>query len=141
MEGEHAADLEQWLDVADQCGWNSYAAHRQVRRRLYAGVGLGSAASAHWIAMTDGRAVGMASAFLAGDVVEMCGLAVLEAERRRGVGRMLLENRLRWASRAGAITALSAGSPDGWQLYSPLGFPAVPVVPDVCFYLPLAERR
>ena len=130
------ADLESWLDIAAACGWIDDASDREARRRLYAEVGLNAELLVHWIALRQARVVGMASAFLNGSVVDLCNLAVLEDERRRGIGRALVEHRLQWAARRGATEVVSAVSPEGWQLYSHLGFRSVPVVADVCFYLP-----
>ena len=130
------ADLESWFDVAAACGWADDPADREARRRLYVDVGLDSHRFGHWIASDGTRAVGMASAFLDETAVDLCSLAVVEEERRRGIGRSLVEHRLQWAARRGATDVVSAVSPDGWKLYSRLGFQSVPVVHDVCFYLP-----
>jgi GNAT superfamily N-acetyltransferase len=78
----------------------------------------------------------MASAFLDGDVVDLCNLAVLEGDRRRGVGTALIDVRLGEAAARGATRAVSAVTPEGWTVYQRRGFRSVPVLRDVCFYLP-----
>jgi GNAT superfamily N-acetyltransferase len=131
-------DLEQWLDVAANCGWIDDSHDRQVRGELYSGVGLDHPNLAHWIAARDQTAIGMASSFVDDDVIDLCNLAVLEPERRSGVGTALVERRLLEGARRNASRAVSALSPDGWKLYQALGFASAPVIPDACFYLPLA---
>lgn len=129
-------DLDAWLDVAGACGWLDDDGDRQARRRLYEAVGFDDDHFRHWIAVDGGRPVGMASSFLDGDVVDLCNLAVLEGDRRHGVGTALIDSRLGDAAARGATRAVSAVSPEGWQVYQRRRFRSVPVRRDVCFYLP-----
>ena len=131
-----AADLDDWLDVASRCGWIDDDADGEARRRLYLSVGLDDDALAHWVARGDSRPVGLASSFVTGEVLDLCNLAVVEAERRSGIGRALAGERIRVADERGVRTIVAALSPDGWELYRTLGFASVPVVPDRWFYLP-----
>jgi GNAT superfamily N-acetyltransferase len=129
-------DLDAWLDVAGECGWLDDDRDRQARRRLYDAIGFDDDRLGHWIAVHGDRPVGMASAFLDGQVVDLCNLAVLEGDRRRGVGTALIERRLGDAAARGAVRAVSGVTPEGWQVYQRRGFRSVPVGKDVCFYLP-----
>ena len=129
-------DLDDWLDVAASCGWIADPDDRSARRALYCAVGLDHPHLAHWIARRGGTPVGMASSFLCDAAVDMCNLAVVEPYRRNGIGSGLVTHRVRAARSHRARLAVSALSPDGWQLYETLGFVSVPVVPDTWFYLP-----
>lgn len=128
-------DLDRWLEVAAECGWIETTSCRGARRRLYLALGLDSSRLSHWLAVDDGEAVGFASGFLDGDVVDLCNLGVLATHRRRGIGLALVAARLADAASRGASLAVSAPSPDGWRLQQALGFRSVPVIPDTCFYL------
>lgn len=130
-----AHDLDEWLDVAAECGWIETASDRGARRRLYRAVGLDRSQLSHWLAVKDGQTLGFASSFLDGDVIDLCNLGVLASHRRRGIGQALAAARLADAAARGATLAVSAPSPDGWRLQQTLGFRSVPVVPDTCFYL------
>jgi ribosomal protein S18 acetylase RimI-like enzyme len=132
-----AADLDEWLGVAQRCGWLVDDRDRRARRRLHLSIGLDDGELVHWLARRDGRAVAMASAHVIGDVVDLCNLAVVDRERRQGIGRALAATRIRSAYEQGATTVVSALSPDGWKLYEPLGFRSVGVTPARWFYLPL----
>lgn len=134
-------DLRDWLDVAGVCGWFDHEAGRSVRKKIYLSVGLADDDDddelSHWVARRAGHAVGMASSFLnRRSVVDLCNLAVVDSERRQGIGRALAGERIRAASERGARTIVSALSPDGWRLYRSLRFQSVPVTPDRWFYLP-----
>jgi GNAT superfamily N-acetyltransferase len=133
--GDGAA-LGRWLDVAEACGWIEGPVDRAARRRLALAVGLDHPKWTRWVATLDGGTVGMGSSFPSGEVVEVVDVAVLEAARRRGVGRALLIHQLGTAVTAGAARAVLAPSPDGWLLARSVGFRLAPVVPDVCCYLP-----
>lgn len=131
--------LDTWLDVADRCGWIDDDADRRARADLYRAVGLDHPRLRHWVAVTaDDGPVGMASSFLDRDVVDLCNLGVVESAQRRGIGTALARLRLDHGATAGATHAVSALSPDGWELYRGLGFRTVPVVADTWFYLPTA---
>lgn len=132
-------DLEDWLEVAAQCGWCDDADDRGARRELYRSIGLDNDELAHWVAYRSGQPVGMASSFSAGGVVDLCNLAVVDRARRHGIGRALAAARIRAAHELGATTIVSALSPDGWQLYRTLGFVSAPVERDRWFYLPMVD--
>lgn len=133
-----AADLSRWLDVASACGWVDDDGDRVARAGLYLSVGLEHPRLSHWLALRDGTAIAMASSFIHDDVLDLCNLAVVDDEQRRGIGTALARRRLRHgADRAVGLT-VAALSPDGWAMYQNLGFESVPVVPDLQFYLPLA---
>jgi GNAT superfamily N-acetyltransferase len=127
--------LERWLDVAAACGWIVDDGDRGARQRLCFALGLEHPQLSHWLAMRDTEAVGFASAFVHGSVVDLCNLGVLESHRRQGIGRALVAARLHHATMSGATLAVSAPSPDGWLLQRSLGFGSAPVIADTCFYL------
>ena len=133
--------LEEWLDVAAECGWIEDDSDRQARRRLYLALGLDGAALTHWLALDRDQPVGFASSFLDAKVIDRCDLGVAESHRRRGIGRALVAARLADAAPRGATTVVSAPSPEGWWLQQTLGFRSVPVVADTWFYLPTYGRR
>jgi ribosomal protein S18 acetylase RimI-like enzyme len=130
-------ELDEWLGVAGRCGWLVDDRDRRARRRLHLSIGLDDGDLVHWVARRDGRAVAMASAHVIGTVVDLCNLAVVDRERRQGIGRALAGERIRTARERGATTIVSALSPDGWKLYEPLGFRSVGVTPGRWFHLPL----
>ena len=134
MSSEH--DVDDWLDVAHSCGWIDGEADRTARRRLYLALGLQHSALTHRLAREDDRAVGFASTFVHGDVVDLWNLGVAPTARRRGIGRALVLATMSDALRRGAHAVVSAPSPDGWQLQRTIGFTTVPVEPDTTFYLP-----
>jgi len=132
-----AADLDEWLEVAGRCGWLVDDHDRRARRRLHLSIGLDDDDLVHLLARRDGRAVAMASAHVTGTVVDLCNLAVVDRERRQGIGRALAGERIRIAHERGATTVVSALSPEGWKLYESLGFHSTSVIPDRWFSLPL----
>jgi len=132
-----ATDLDEWLAVAGRCGWLVDDRDRRARRRLHLSIGLDDGDLVHWVARRDDRPVAMASAHVTGAVVDLCNLAVIDRERRQGIGRALAGERIRTAHERGATTVVSALSPDGWKLYEPLGFRSVGVTPGRWFQLPL----
>lgn len=134
------AALDEWLDVADRCGWIVDGADRAARRGLYLAVGLEHVQLWHVVAVRDGEPIGMASTFWDGaEVVELCNLGVVVSERRRGVGMALARARVRSARRKGARVVVAELSPDGWEVYRRAGFVSVPVRPDRWFYLPTQD--
>jgi GNAT superfamily N-acetyltransferase len=134
------SDLEAWLDVAGACGWfesgHERGAWKEVRLGLAVG---GSAPTRLYVAFGDDQPVGMASAFFGEEVALLTALAVLERERRRGVGRALAAARLREARDRGCTLAVLDPSPDGAKLYESLGFETHRQPPDRWFYLPTAD--
>lgn len=133
-------DLDRWLDLAAACGWVSDAQDRQARRVLYRAVGWDGPLR-HWLALDGDEAVGFASSYCHGQVLDLCNLGVLASRRRQGIGRAMVAARLAAAADDRITLALSAPSPEGWRLQQALGFKSVPVVPDRCFYLPSTEAR
>ena len=131
-------EFDECLDVAQACAWFDDAADRRAYRDLYASIGFASDRVTHWVARRDSTAVGMATMFAATlQTVELCNLAVVPSERRRGIGTALASTRLTAAQARGARRAVSALSPDGWQLYRTMGFVSTRVTPNRCFYLPM----
>ena len=131
--GEPAeAAIGDWLEVAEAVGFvepgeagrrGALLATLAPRVRLY-------------LARRSGRAVGMASAFTHGSTVLVLDLAVLPAERRRGVGRGLLSRAVGDAAAAGAATAVLGPTPESIAFYRALGFTLEPALRDRVFYLP-----
>jgi len=128
-------ELDAWLDVAGPCGWFDDAADRRARRELLVGLGL-AAPLFLYVAFRGDRPVAMASAFYAGELAYLTDLAVLDDERRRGIGRALALTRLRQARELGCRTAVLGPSPDGAKLYGALGFETHRQPRDRWFYLP-----
>ncbi len=130
-------DLGQWLDVAEACGWYDGRADRATRAGL-ARAWSGDPRRASFLAWQGDRAVGLASGWCDGEVVEVVDVAVLPQARRAGRGRDLVAAVVAWGAGRGADQVVAAPSPDGWRLMRSLGFDNVPVEPDVCLYLPVA---
>jgi GNAT superfamily N-acetyltransferase len=129
--------LDAWLDVAGGCGWFETRAEREVWKKLHLGLGTGrSVPNLLYVAFRREIPVGMASAFLAGDVALLTAVGVLGHERRRGIGRLLALTRLRAARQRGCSIAVLAASPDGARLYESLGFETRAQPADRWFYLP-----
>ena len=128
-----ANDLEQWLDVASDCGWVEDLEDRGVRRDLLRGA-VGDPRQRTWLARLDDRPVGMARGWCSGRNVEVVDVAVRDTARRHGVGTALVSGVLVWGVEHGAREVVAAPSPDGWRLFDALGFENVPVIPDACFY-------
>jgi GNAT superfamily N-acetyltransferase len=130
-------DLDAWLDVAGACGWFESDHEQWTMRKLYLGSVLaGSARLRFYLALRRGAPVGMASAFYAGRIVLLRGVAVLSDVRRQGIGRALALTRLREAGGRGCEVAVLGPSPAGTKLYEALGFDTYPQPSDRCFYLP-----
>ena len=130
-------ELDAWLDVADGCGWIETPAERTTWKKLHLGLGTApSAPNPLYVAFRSDNPVGMASAFLAGDIVQLTAVGVLDHERRRGIGRSLALTRLRAARDRGCKVAVLAASPDGASLYKTLGFETHAQPDDRWFYLP-----
>src|SRR4051794_13783307 len=129
-----ARSAEEWLDVAEACGWIEDRADRERRGRTLLECGRELAA---YVARRGGRPVGMARALYVPPLAALVDLAVLPAERRRGIGRALAGARVEEARRRGCELAVLAPSPDGYELYRTLGFELEPPLPDRWFYLPV----
>jgi GNAT superfamily N-acetyltransferase len=132
-----ARRLDEWLEVAAACELCVDDADRSARRRLYLSLGLErDRPLRHYVASRGRTPVGLASLFLAGATAVLEHVAVVPAERRRGIGRALARARLVVARRAGCRYAVLAPSPEGAELYRSLGFTIAPTPPDRWFYLP-----
>jgi GNAT superfamily N-acetyltransferase len=135
-----ASDLETWLDVAGACGWFESEDERRAWNELQLGLAVGGSGPTRlYVAFRDEHPVGMASAFFDGEVALLNAVAVVEPERRRGVGRALATERLREARDRGCTLAVLDPSPDGAKLYESLGFESHRQPPDRWFYLPTAD--
>jgi GNAT superfamily N-acetyltransferase len=133
-------DLEAWLDVAGACGWFESADERGAWKEVQLGLAVGRSAPIRlYVAFRDEQPVGMASAFFGEELALLTAVAVLERERRRGVGRALAMARLREARDRGCTLAVLDPSPEGAKLYESLGFETHPQPPDRWFYLPTAD--
>ena len=130
------AQLEAWLDVAGACGWFESEDERLASRRLHRSL---AEPTRLYLALRAGRPVGMASAFFGEEIALLTAVAVLETERRRGVGRALAIARLREARARGCALAVLDPSPDGAKLYGSLGFDFQPQPPGRWFYLPTPD--
>jgi ankyrin repeat protein/GNAT superfamily N-acetyltransferase len=127
------AAIAAWCDVAGACLFDD----ADQRVRLLESVGLGEEAPVqHRLALRDGRAVGVASFLVDGEVVYGQHLGVLAPERRAGVGRALAQHALREARAASARVAVLGPTPDTIAFYSLLGFVLRPYLRDRSFYLP-----
>jgi GNAT superfamily N-acetyltransferase len=132
-----ARRLDEWLEVASACELTADDDDRRARRRLYLSLGLErDRPLRHYVASRGRTPVGLASLFLAGATAVLEHVAVVPAERRRGIGRALARARLVVARRAGCRYAVLAPSPEGAELYRSLGFTIAPTPPDRWFYLP-----
>lgn len=130
-------ELDAWLDVAGASGWFETAADRHARRELYHQLGdMPSTPHRLYVAWREARPVGMASAFFTRELVLLDALAVLEDERRRGIGRALAATRLHEARERGCAIAVLAPSRDGAKLYQKLGFEPHRQPSDRWFHLP-----
>jgi GNAT superfamily N-acetyltransferase len=132
------SELDEWLAVADACGWFENRADRAAQRRLYLGLGLEQERPLrHWVARRGREPVAMASAFFGRGLAVLEHLAVVEPERCRGIGTALAQARLQEARRRGCRAVVLAPSPDGEKLYASLGFTAAAQPAGRWFYLPL----
>jgi GNAT superfamily N-acetyltransferase len=133
-------DLEAWLDVAGACGWFESDDERRAWKEVQLGLAVGGSAPIRlYVACRDEQPVGMASAFFGEELALLTAVAVLERERRRGVGRALAMARLREARDRGCTLAVLDPSPEGAKLYESLGFETHRQPPDRWFYLPTAD--
>lgn len=133
-------EFDSWLDVAAECGWVHGQADRRARQALQTAMASCEALD-HWLALDDGEAVGFATSYIDGQVLDLCNLGVVERARRRGIGRALVTARLRAAALRGVAVVVSAPSEDGWRLQQALGFQTASVVADTWFYLPEVEKK
>jgi GNAT superfamily N-acetyltransferase len=135
-EVDSASALEEWLDVAHACDWFEGAEGREHQRCLYAASGFGpDCPHRHWLARLNGDAVGLATAFFAGETILLENLAVVPSQRRRGIGTALTMFRLREARRLGCRLAVLGPSPESRPLYERLNFSLTPSPPRRWWYL------
>jgi GNAT superfamily N-acetyltransferase len=126
------ADLPRWLAVAEATGLVEDAAGAAAALEGVTGV-------TRLLAVSEGEPVGIAGAIRVGDTLFLQYLAVLEAERRRGIGRSLTAARLRAAP--GCRRAVLDPTPDSIPFHRRLGFALRPAVRDRVFSLPLRRRE
>jgi GNAT superfamily N-acetyltransferase len=129
------ATAAEWLDVAEACGWINDPADRTPRRLVLTATGPEVVA---YVARRGGRAVGMARALYLPPTVCLLDVAVLNDERRRGVGGALAAVRLEEARARGCTQAVLSPSADGEGLYRSLGFEVSATAPGRWFYLPVS---
>jgi ribosomal protein S18 acetylase RimI-like enzyme len=125
------ADLARWLTVAAATGLVEDAARAADLLDAVPGV-------TRLLALRDGEPVGIAGAIAVGDTLYLQYLAVLEAERGRGIGRSLTAARLRAAP--GCRRAVLDPTPDSIPFHRRLGFELRPALRDRVYHLPLRRR-
>lgn len=128
-------DLGDWIDIAASCGWCDTLPDREVRLDVMRAL-IRDNRSAAWVAWLEGSPVGMAAGWCDGPSVAVVDVAVRERARRHAVATALVADVLAWGAEQGASQVVAEPSHAGWLLFNALGFDNVPVVPDVCFYLP-----
>jgi GNAT superfamily N-acetyltransferase len=131
---EPVRELDEWIAVAGQCVFP--AAEREQRGAILASLRLGAEAPLQLrIARRDGRAIGVASFFVDGEIALGQHLGVLAVERRAGVGRALAQACARDARAAGASFAVLGPTPETIAFYRLLGAVLCPGLRDRSFYL------
>jgi GNAT superfamily N-acetyltransferase len=123
-EATTARDLDDWLEVALATGIYEQRDRRPLPLR-------------HWVARRRNRPVGLATAFFLSGTVLLEHVAVIEEERRRGLGTALALVRLHEARRFGCGLAVFGTTPESAALYSRFGFTTQPDEGRRWFYLPL----
>ena len=130
--------LDDWLSIGEPCGVISEPGDVEAVRRVALGIGMGGDGPlVRYLARRQGRPVGVAEAFYGRHTASLQHVGVLDAERRRGIGRALAVARLLDARRRGYETAVLGPSAEGQLLYESLGFTLEPGPPDRWFYLPV----
>jgi GNAT superfamily N-acetyltransferase len=123
-EATSEADLDDWLRVALATGIYEQRDRRPLPLR-------------HWVARRGDRPVGLGTAFFLSGTVLLEHVAVIEEERRRGIGTALALARLHEARRFGCELAVFGTTPESAALYARFGFTTQPVEGRRWFYLPL----
>jgi GNAT superfamily N-acetyltransferase len=123
-EATSADDLDDWLEVALATGIYEHRDRRPLPLR-------------HWVARRGDRPVGLATAFFLSGTVLLEHVAVIEEERRRGIGTALALERLHEARRFGCERAVFGTTPESATLYERFGFTTQPDEGRRWFYLPL----
>jgi GNAT superfamily N-acetyltransferase len=127
-----AAGIARWRAVAEGTGLVKDAAGAAAALAGVTGV-------TRLLAVRDGNPVGIAGAIPVGDTLFLQYLAVLEAERGRGIGRALTAARLRGAP-PGCRRAVLDPTPDSIPFHRRLGFELRPALRDRVYSLPLRRR-
>jgi GNAT superfamily N-acetyltransferase len=118
-----ADDRQDWLRVASETGLFEEHDRRLLPLR-------------HWVARRGSRPVGLATAFFTSSTVLLEHVAVIEEERRKGIGTALALVRLHEARRFGCSLAVFGTTLESEALFRPLGFTTEPVQGRRWFYLP-----
>jgi ankyrin repeat protein len=134
---EPARGLDEWMAVAGETALDAGREERARRAAIIASLGLSADAPLQLrIARRAGRAIGIASFFLHGEIVLGQHIGVLAVERRAGVGRALAQACAQDARAAGARFAVLAPTPDTIAFHQLLGAVLRPALRDRSFYLP-----
>jgi GNAT superfamily N-acetyltransferase len=137
---EEVRDREQlhlWADVADSAELFDEAENRREQERLYASVGLGpDRPIRHWLALRDGRAVGMATGFFHDGAALLEHIGVGPDERTAGIGTALVARWRGEARQLGCDVGVLGPTPDSQGFYERLGFTLTGVRPRHWYYLP-----
>ncbi len=108
------------LDIADTILVSAYEGGRSRRRDLQRGLGLQP--EGWFLALLDGRPVGVGGALDYGPFASIGMMAVLPDARRRGVAARLLERILAWLDERGCPRAVLSATEAGTSLYRRYGF-------------------
>jgi len=124
VEATSQQDLDDWREVALATGIFEERDRQPLPLR-------------HWVARRGDRPVALATAFFLSGTVLLEHVAVIEEERRRGLGTALALVRLHEARRFGCSLAVFGTTPESEALYRRFGFTTQPDQGRRWFYLPL----
>jgi GNAT superfamily N-acetyltransferase len=133
--------LDAAFDVYAACGWFDEPGDRERRTAIARTLRDGEVRLRRTVALRNDRPIGAVTAFVTGDVLLLHELAVVEDERRRGIGRALVLGAVTEARSFGCQVAVLAPTPDGRKLAEALGFDVTPTPGDRWFYLPFEPPR
>jgi GNAT superfamily N-acetyltransferase len=119
--------LDQWFEVASASGW--FPRDATDRKEIYRSLCGPSSAMRFYVATESSRPIGMATAVFSEHTVLLDGIFVAAPYRRQGVATALVDARLTDARLLGCVHAVLAPSPEGRELYEPLGFVVDPFPP------------